>query len=332
MVTGRPPFMESSLPATMAAILRLDPPQLPPHVSPVISNVVRRCLNKEPTSRFQSARDIVRALDDPETANVAVRSASSDSVNRTETGAWSTLQYSVLRHYWPADPPSMKEATAYANRSKLEVLVGAALGDVTGKTVIDFGCGFGLETVDLVRRGAARVVGVDVDPDALAIARHTAAAAGFADKIELMPVANGAADVVVSLDSFEHFSDPASILDTMCSLLKPGGALVVSFGPNWFHPWGGHIFSVFPWAHLLFSEAALLRWRDDLRPQQPRTSFLDAGLNRMTIKRFERLIDAGPFTIEFFEAVPIRRLRRFHNRVTREFFTSIVRCRLRRSN
>jgi hypothetical protein len=48
----------------------------------------------------------------------------------------------------------------------------------------------------------------------------------------------------------------------------------------------------------------------------------------MTISRFEQLVAESDFEFETFEAVPIRKLRRLHNRLTREFFSSIVRCRL----
>jgi ubiquinone/menaquinone biosynthesis C-methylase UbiE len=53
---------------------------------------------------------------------------------------------------------------------------------------------------------------------------------------------------------FEHFTEPKLALDAMYRLLRPGGTLVASFGPTWYHPLGGHLFSVFPWAHLIFSE------------------------------------------------------------------------------
>ena len=59
------------------------------------------------------------------------------------------------------------------------------------------------------------------------------------------------------------------------------------------------------------------------------TSFgeVAGGLNQMTIGRFEKLIAASPFKLADFELVPIRPFRRFHNRLTREFTTTIVRCR-----
>jgi hypothetical protein len=54
-----------------------------------------------------------------------------------------------------------------------------------------------------------------------------------------------------------------AILEIMYGLLKPDGRVMLCFGPIWYHPLGGHLFSVFPWAHLVFSEAALIQWRLD---------------------------------------------------------------------
>jgi SAM-dependent methyltransferase len=138
------------------------------------------------------------------------------------------------------------------------------------------------------------------------------------------PPANPFADLAISIDSFEHYSDPAAVLRRLYGLLRPGGVLLVSFGPPWRHPYGGHLFSVYPWAHLLFSEAALVRWRDGRRDDHP-GSFAEAGLNRMTVKRFEQLARESSFEVEVLDAVPIRRARRLHNRLTREFLTSTVR-------
>jgi hypothetical protein len=52
----------------------------------------------------------------------------------------------------------------------------------------------------------------------------------------------------------------------------------------------------------------------------------------MTIRRFQHLVKQTDFRIEVMELVPIRSLAAFHNRVTREFTTAIVRCQLRRTD
>lgn len=48
----------------------------------------------------------------------------------------------------------------------------------------------------------------------------------------------------------------------------------------------------------------------------------------MTIARFERLVRNSPFGVDRLETVPIRKARLFYNRITREFLTAVVRCKL----
>lgn len=115
----------------------------------------------------------------------------------------------------------------------------------------------------------------------------------------------------------------------MRTLLKSDGCLFVSFGPIWHHPYGGHLFSVFPWAHLIFTEHALIRWRSDFKTDgATRFHEVAGGLNKMTIKRWEALVAQSGFKLTYFELVPIRPAKRLHCRLTREWFTSLVRARL----
>jgi SAM-dependent methyltransferase len=219
-------------------------------------------------------------------------------------------------------------ALAYQGRSKLEVLMGAGVWDrLRGKTVLDFGCGGGTEAVEMVEHGAARVIGIDIDDAALEQARAQALRRGVADRATFANDTTEQADVIISLDAFEHFQDPDAILRKMASLLRPGGEVLASFGPIWFHPLGGHFSSVFPWAHLLFSESAIIRWRS-LYKNDGLQTIAATGLNRMTIRRFLRVVNRSPLRFRSFETIPIRPLRRFHNRLTREFTTSTVRCTL----
>jgi len=237
------------------------------------------------------------------------------------------FQYRLLKILAPSEPTHM-DGSAYANRSKLEVLLGKALLDeVRGKDVLDFGCGSGAEAVELARV-AGSVYGLDISERLLAEARARAKAANVEDRCTfgVVPPAKPI-DVIVSIDSFEHFGDPEGILATMHGLLRPGGRIVTSFGPTWYHPYGGHLFSVVPWAHLVFSERALIRWRDDIRSDgATRFSEVEGGLNQMSIRRFERIVGRSPLRLVHLETVPIRRLGRVHTRLSREFTTSIVRC------
>jgi SAM-dependent methyltransferase len=241
------------------------------------------------------------------------------------------IGYRALRLF---SPPrswlSLLSASSIPTPSKLESYWGAGVWDeLRGKTVLDFGCRTGADTIAMARHGARHVTGLDIVPAALAAASRAAERAGVSARCTFTTRATVKADRILCIDAFEHFDDPAGILEAMAGLLEPGGCVLVSFGPPWLHPYGGHSFSVFPWAHLLFTERALLRWRSDYRTDGARRfGEVEGGLNQMTVGRFERLVASSPFRFAAFEAVPIRPARRLHNRLTREFLTAMVRCRL----
>lgn len=240
------------------------------------------------------------------------------------------LGYRLLTRIAPAGGRHRLDGSAYADRSKLEVLFGTSLWDtIRGRTVIDFGCGAGDDSVEMARRGAIRVVGVDIQESLLETGRNKARAVGVDSICTFQSTAPGPADVIVCLDSFEHFEQPELILLLMRKLLLPGGVVIASFGPTWYHPLGGHLFSVFPWAHLVFAEQALLKWRSDFKNDgASRFAEVAGGLNQMTIRRFEHIVKQSPLKLDTLELVPIRALRSLHTRLTREFTTATVRCRL----
>jgi SAM-dependent methyltransferase len=242
------------------------------------------------------------------------------------------LQYRILRAVCPDDPHVMEVATAYEGRSKLRILLGDDLvGELRGGVVADFGCGEGTEAIEMAQSGAARVVGIDTWESALETARRRARE-GAVENVSFVTHLSEPVDAVVCLDGFEHFGEPEKILRLMYDMLSPGGLLALSFGPPWYHPLGGHSFSFFPWAHLVFSESALCRWRTHFRCDgATRFAEVEGGLNRMSIRRFRRIVEASPFTMERLECLPIRRLARLHNGLTREFTTATVRCRMRKS-
>jgi len=219
---------------------------------------------------------------------------------------------------------------AYQNTSKLELLFGQQIWDeIRDKVVVDFGCGEGHQVIELAERGARCVVGLETNWGWIASATERVATAGLAGRCvisERWRPQDPPPDVIISLDSFEHYQDPAGVLQEMHRILTPGGIVRAAFGPPWFHPYGGHLFSVFPWAHLLFSEHAMVTWRSGLPGKGPATSLLDAGINRMSVERFERLVATSPFQFRWFDAVPIWRRR--WPAWSREFTTSIVRCTL----
>ncbi len=66
MLSGRHPFSGDSAVEVMNAILKEEPPDLSeanPKIAPVLARIVRRCLEKKPKLRFQSASDLGFALE-----------------------------------------------------------------------------------------------------------------------------------------------------------------------------------------------------------------------------------------------------------------------------
>ncbi len=244
------------------------------------------------------------------------------------------LQYRILRRISP-HAPDCCSGRAYEGKSKLAILLGGDFfTQIKDKVVIDFGCGEGADAVEMASKGAKGVIGLEIREDFLQTATRLAFAAQVQERCQFTTRTEEHADVIVSLDAFEHFSDPAAMLKVMDALLKPEGEIFASFGPTWYHPLGGHLFSVFPWAHLFFSEEALIRWRSDFKTDgATRFHEVAGGLNQMTIRRFEALVANSAFRFASLELVPVRKLKPLHNRLTREFTTALVRCRLvRRSD
>ncbi|MGH9316238.1 MAG: protein kinase domain-containing protein [Thermoanaerobaculia bacterium] len=78
MLTRRRAFRGDNSVETMNAILKEEPPEPSrqrPDVTPALDRVVRRCLEKSPSERFQSARDLGFALEEASTAASAAAAA-----------------------------------------------------------------------------------------------------------------------------------------------------------------------------------------------------------------------------------------------------------------
>jgi SAM-dependent methyltransferase len=96
-----------------------------------------------------------------------------------------------------------------------------------GLEVVDMACGEGYGSEVLARR-AARVTGVDANPDAHEHARLKYSRPGVRFVRDLVERYEEPCDAVVLLQTIEHLEEPGRVLDHLRSLLRPGGAAYVS--------------------------------------------------------------------------------------------------------
>jgi len=182
------------------------------------------------------------------------------------------------------------------------------LGDletmVRGRTILDYGCGAGWQAVALAQAGAKYVFGLDTSIERIEAARVHArnlgissAIAAFGDTVP--PDAAGTFDLVISQNSFEHVDHPEGALQVMAALAAPKGLVFMTFGPPWFAPYGAHMFffTVLPWVNLWFSESTVMKVRSRFRSDgAQRYEEVEGGLNRMTVRRFERIVQSSGLT------------------------------------
>lgn len=115
-------------------------------------------------------------------------------------------------------------------RKKWEKFAHAVPTDLSGKTVLDIGCNAGFHSIEMKKRGALKVVGIDSDEDYLAQARFAAEVSGV--EIELRKTSvyeveklNERFDLVLFMGVLYHLRHPLLALDLIYEHVA-GGMLV----------------------------------------------------------------------------------------------------------
>ncbi|HJV97011.1 MAG TPA: bifunctional 2-polyprenyl-6-hydroxyphenol methylase/3-demethylubiquinol 3-O-methyltransferase UbiG [Albitalea sp.] len=135
-------------------------------------------------------------------------------------------KFSELAHRW-WDTESEFRPLHQINPLRLDWI--DQLSRLAGKRVVDIGCGGGILTDAMARRGA-NVLGIDLATKALKVAQLHALEAGTTS-VEYREIAAealalempGAFDVVTCMEMLEHVPDPASVVQACATLAKPGG-------------------------------------------------------------------------------------------------------------
>ncbi|MCV9879771.1 50S ribosomal protein L11 methyltransferase [Brenneria izbisi] len=101
--------------------------------------------------------------------------------------------------------------------------------DLAGKTVIDFGCGSGILAIAALKLGAARAIGIDIDPQAIQASRDNAQRNNVADRLELYLPEKQPADLSADVVVANILAGPLRELAPLISdLPKSGGYLGLS--------------------------------------------------------------------------------------------------------
>lgn len=116
-------------------------------------------------------------------------------------------------------------------RVKWKYISEALPADLSGAQVLDIGCNGGFYSVEMKRRGADRVLGIDVDDRYLKQARFAARTLGLEIEFEKRSVYDvdaipGQFDYVFFMGVFYHLRYPLFALDKVISRIRPGGKLI----------------------------------------------------------------------------------------------------------
>jgi len=107
----------------------------------------------------------------------------------------------------------------------------ALLGDIRGRTVLDFGCGTGENSLLLARRGA-RVIGVDISASLIALACRRLAMNGLSNAADFavgsahdLPLATESVDMVLGIAVLHHLNLELAAREVF-RVLKSGGRAI----------------------------------------------------------------------------------------------------------
>ncbi len=149
--------------------------------------------------------------------------------DRTALAAWARMTSDA--------PLGRIRATVRAGREAMRATLLSMLpDDLTGARLLDAGCGTGALALEAARRGAD-VVGIDISPQLIGIARDRAANDMAMARIQfsagdMLDPAHGRFDYVVAMDSLIHYSAPMVVAALAGLAPRVDRAILFTFAPS----------------------------------------------------------------------------------------------------
>lgn len=132
----------------------------------------------------------------------------------------------LASHWWDKTGPL--KTLHHINPVRLEFITHFL--NVSGKDILDVGCGGGILSESLAASGA-RVTGIDAEPDAIAAATAHAKATHLKINYSALPVEDYEGmdfDAITCMEMLEHVQEPQLVINHCARLIKPGGFLFLS--------------------------------------------------------------------------------------------------------
>ena len=149
--------------------------------------------------------------------------------DRTAAEAWARLTSDA--------PVGRVRATVRAGRERMRAnLLSWLPADLTGRRVLDAGCGTGALAIEAARRGA-EVVAIDLSPTLVNLARERQGAASGAGSVDfrsgdMLDPKLGTFDHVVAMDSVIHYRTEDAVAALSQLAQRTSGSIVFTFAPR----------------------------------------------------------------------------------------------------
>ena len=136
-------------------------------------------------------------------------------------------EHNKIKHRFP-------HVDQYPSRKRLDGLYKELMRNISGLTVLDYGCGRGDMTREYLQNGAAKVAAIDISPVYVADGEENVRRAGFAEDrfsfqvmdAHKMTFPDNSFDIVAGWSILHHL-DPDTAMNEIHRVLKPGGRVLL---------------------------------------------------------------------------------------------------------